>query len=69
MTEGSYHSPKVAEENMVPLPVPEPSLPIANQSCLLSDQENIPPRTISPPLLNILVPIMEEEPARVNDCC
>ena len=22
-----------------------------------------------PPLLNILVPIMEEEPSRVNDCC
>ena len=37
---------------MVPLPVPEPSLPVVDQSC--------PPRTVTPPPLNILVPIMEE---------
>ena len=68
-SEGSYHPPKVAEENAVPLPVPEPSLLAADQSCPLSNQENIPPRTVTPPPLNVLVPIMEEEPVRVNDCC
>ena len=68
-SEGSYHTPKVAEENAVPLPVPEPTLPTANQLCPASDQENILPRTITPPPLNILVPIMEEEPVRVNNCC
>ena len=67
--EGSYHPPKVAEENAVPLPVPEPSLPAVDQSCPLSDQENIPPCAVTPPPLNVLVPIMEEEPVRVNDCC
>ena len=25
--------------------------------------------TVTPPLLNVLVPIIEEESARVNDCC
>ena len=25
--------------------------------------------TVTPPPLNVLVPIIEEEPARVNDCC
>ena len=68
-SEGSYQPPKVAEENTVPLPVPEPTLPAADQSCPPSDQENIPPRAVTPPLLNVLVPIMEEEPVRVNDCC
>ena len=68
-SEESYHTLKVTEENMVPLPIPKPSLPAADQSCPLSDQENIPPRTVTPPPLNILVPIMEEEPDRVNDCC
>ena len=24
---------------------------------------------VTPPLLNVLVPIMEEEPNRINDCC
>ena len=68
-SEGSYHSPKVAEENVVPLPVPGPTLPAADQSCPPSDQENIPPCAITLPPLNVLVPIMEEEPSRVNDCC
>ena len=54
---------------MVPLPVPEPTLPVVDQSCPPSDQENIPPCAITPPLLNILVPIVEEDPIRVNDCC
>ena len=67
-SEGSYHTPKV-EENTVPLPIPEPSLPAADQLCPPSDQENIPPRAVTPPPLNVLVPIMEEEPSRVNDCC
>ena len=68
-SEGSYHTPKVAKENVVPLPVPEPSLPAVDQSCPPSDQENIPPRAVTPLPLNVLVPIMEEEPIRVNNCC
>ena len=68
-SEGSYHPPKVAEENAIPLPIPEPTLPVVDQSCLPSDQENIPPCTVMPPPINVLVPIMEEEPIRVNDCC
>ena len=61
-SEGSYHPPKVAEENTIPFPVPEPPLPAVDQSCPPSDQENIPPHTVTPPLLNVLVPTMEEEP-------
>ena len=57
-SEGSYHPPKVAEENVVPLPVPQPSLTAADQLCPPSDQENIPPRAVTPPPLNILVPII-----------
>ena len=68
-SKGSYHPPKVAEENAGPLPVPEPILPATDQSCPPSDQENIPPRAVTPPPLNVLVPIMEEEPIRVNECC
>ena len=68
-SKGSYHPLKVAKENTVPLPVPEPTLPTIDQSCLPSNQENIPPRTVTLPPLNVLVPIMEEEPIRVNDCC
>ena len=45
-SEGSYHPPKVAKENAVPLPVPAPSLPAADQSCPPSNQENIPPHAI-----------------------
>ena len=65
----SHHPPKVAEENVVALPIPEPSLPVVDQLCPLSDQENILHCAVTPPSLNILVPIMEEEPIRVNDCC
>ena len=68
-SEGSYHTPKVVEENAVPLAVPEPSLLAANQSCPLSDQENIPPQAITLLPLNVLVPVIEEEPVRVNVCC
>ena len=68
-SEGSYHPPKVAEENVVPLPVPEPTLPLMDQSCPPFDQENIPPRAVLPPPVNILVPTLEEELTRVNECC
>ena len=68
-SEGSYHTPKVAEENTIPLVVPEPALPVVDQSCPPSNQENIPPHAVTPPPLNVLGPIMEEEPIRVNDCC
>ena len=68
-SKGSYHNPEVVEENAVPLPVLEPTLPVVDQSCPPSDQENIPPRAVTPPPLNVLVPIMEEELTRVNDCC
>ena len=68
-SEGSYHPPKVAKENVVPLPVPEPTLPVVDQSCPPSDQENMPPHAMTLPPLNVLVPIMEEEPHRVNNCC
>ena len=53
----------------VPLVVPEPTLPVVDQSCPPSDQENILPCAVMPPPVNVLVPIMEEEPTRVNDCC
>ena len=52
---------------MVPVPVMEPTLPPADQSLPDSDQENIPPRMVMPPLLNILVPVEEE--AQVKECC
>ena len=68
-SEESYHPPKIAEENVVPLSIPEPTLLVVDQLCPPSDQENIPPHATSPPPLNILVPIMEEELIRVNDCC
>ena len=64
----SYHTPKLGEENVVPVPVLEPTLLPANQSLPPSDQENIPPRMVMPPLLNILVPVPEEE-IRVRECC
>ena len=68
-SEGSYHPPKVAEENVVPLPIPKPTLLVINQSLPPSNQENVLPRALTPPPLNVLVPIMEEELSRVNDCC
>ena len=54
---------------MIPVPVMEPTLPPADQSLPSSDQENIPPRMVMPPLLNVLVPVQEEEEIRVMQCC
>ena len=66
-SQGSYHTPKLGEENVVPVPVMEPTLPPADQSLPSSDQENIPPRMVTPPPLNVLVPVEEE--TRVKECC
>ena len=52
---------------MVPVPVMEPTLPPANQSLPDSDQENIPPRMVTPPPLNVLIPVEEE--VQVKECC
>ena len=52
---------------MIPVPVMEPTLPPADQSLPDSDQENIPPRMVTPLPLNILVPVEEE--TRVKECC
>ena len=52
---------------MIPVPVMEPTLPLANQSLPSSDQENIPPRMVTPPPLNVLV--LVEEETRVKECC
>ena len=52
---------------MIPVPVTEPVLPPADQSLPDSDQENIPPRMVTPPPLNVLVPVEEE--VRVKECC
>ena len=52
---------------MIPVPVLEPVLPPADQSFPDSDQENIPPRMVTPPPLNVLVPVEEE--IRVKECC
>ena len=68
-SQGSYHTPKLGEENVIPVPVLEPTLPPANQSLLPSDQENIPPRMVMPPLSNVLVPVPEEEETQVKECC
>ena len=54
---------------MIPVLVMEPVLPPADQSLPLSDQENIPPRMVTPPPLNVLVPVPEEEEIRVRGCC
>ena len=54
---------------MVPVPVLEPTLPSADQSLPPSDQENIPPRMVMPPLLNVLVPVPEEREILVKECC
>ena len=45
----------------------EPTLPPADQSLPDSDQENVPPRMVTLPPSNILVPIEEE--IRVKECC
>ena len=66
-SQGSYHTPKLGEENAIPVPVMEPTLPPADQSLPSSDQENIPPRMVTPPPSNVLVPVEEE--IRVKECC
>ena len=66
-SQGSYHTPKLGEENVIPVPVMEPILPPANQSLPDSDQENIPPRMVTPLPLNVLVPVEEE--IQVKECC
>ena len=66
-SQGSYHTPKLGEENVIPVPVMEPTLPPADQSLPDSDQENIPPRMITPTPLNVLVPVEEE--MQVKECC
>ena len=50
---------------MIPVPVIEPTLPPADQSLLPSNQENIPPRMVTPPPLNVLVEIPEEQESMV----
>ena len=67
-SQGSYHTPKLGEENVIPVPVMEPTLPPADQSLPDSNQENIPPRMVTPPLLNVLVPVPEDE-VQVKECC
>ena len=66
-SQGSYHTPKLGEENVVPVPVMEPTLPPADQSLPDSDQENVPPRMVTPPPLNVLVPVEKE--ILVKECC
>ena len=66
-SQGSYHTPKLGEENVVPVPVLEPTLPPADQSLPDSNQENLPPRMVTPLPSNVLVPIEEE--IRVGECC
>ena len=68
-SQGSYHTPKLGEENMIPVPVLELTLPSADQSLPPSNQENIPPRMVTLPPLNVLVPVPEEEELRVKGCC
>ena len=68
-SQGSYHTPKLGEENVIPVPVMEPTLPPADQSLPSSDQENIPPRMVTPPLLHVLIPVPEEEELQVKECC
>ena len=54
---------------MIPVPVMEPTLLPADQSLPPSDQENIPPRMVTPPPLNVLVPVTEEGEILVKECC
>ena len=68
-SQGSYHTPKLGEENMIPVPVLEPTLPPADQSLPPSDQENIPPRMVTPPPLNVLIPVSKEGEIQVKECC
>ena len=64
-SQGSYHTPKLGEENVVPVP----TLPPANQPLPPSNQENIPPRMVTLLPLNVLVPVPEEEEIQVKGCC
>ena len=66
-SQGSYHTPKLGDENVVPVPVLEPTLPPANLSLPDSNQENVPSRMVTPPPLNVLVPLEEE--IQVKECC
>ena len=66
-SQGSYHTPKLGEENVIPVPVMEPTLPPTDQSLPDSDQENILPQMVTLPPLSILVPVEEE--IRVKECC
>ena len=68
-SQGSYHTPKLGEENMIPVPMIEPTLLPANQSLPSSNQENRPPRMVTPPPSNILVPVPEEREIQVKECC
>ena len=52
---------------MILVPVLEPTLPPADQSLPDSDQENVPPRMVTPPPSNVLV--LVEEEIRVKECC
>ena len=54
---------------MIPVPVMEPTLPPADQSLPSSDQENIPPRMVTLPPLNVLVLVLEDEETRMKECC
>ena len=67
--QGSYHTPKLGEENMIPIPVLEPILPPTNLSLPSSDQENILLRMVMPPPSNVLVEIRKEEEPLVQECC
>ena len=60
-SQGSYHTPKLGEENWIPVPMMELVLPPADLSLPPSDQENIPPRMVTPPPLNVLVLVLEKE--------
>ena len=68
-SQGSYHTPKLGEENVMPVPVMEPTLPPADLSLPDSDQENILPRMMTQPPLNVLVPVTEEGEILVKECC
>ena len=54
---------------MIPVPMMEPMLPPADQSLPSSDQENIPPWMVTPPPLNVLILVPEEEETQVKECC
>ena len=68
-SQGSYHTPKLGEENVIPVPMLEPTLLSADQSLPPSDQENIPPRMVTLPPSNVLIPVPEEREIQVKECC